>query len=205
MHKGAINRPKVILEGAGEAKSDVDDSVSGKREHVNFEELVEELLRLVHHLFAHNNEQLTSFVGGLLPRSEVVLHNLNDSFLLVTVALEFVQDRGERSGSGPGDHGDSVLAEFEEHGKELLVDDLLVEEGGEFTKVFGKHLLSSPVVAGTIKSLSNVLNIIRPFGLGHLSKQHVEVFHHSQSHIGVVVAQEFVSNTEKVTICQLSP
>ena len=123
------------------------------------EVLVKDFLRLIHHLFAHEYEKLTAFVAGFVARAEIVLHNLDDRLLLVTILRELVQN-GSQGGSGRARHRrHAILTELKEHGKELGVDDPPIEKGSELAQVLGKHFFRAPLSTGLIECLSDVLDV----------------------------------------------
>ena len=53
MHESAIDLSEVVLEGAGQRESYIDDLVATQRQEVVLEVLIEQVLCLIHDLFAH--------------------------------------------------------------------------------------------------------------------------------------------------------
>ena len=160
MHESAVDLSEVVLERAGQRESYIDDLVATQRQEVVLEVLIEQVLCLIHDLFAHQDVQLAALVSRLLSVTEVVLDDLDDRSLLVLVLIELVQDGSQGSGCSVRYCGDSVLAELEEHGQELRVDNLLVKEGGKLAKVLRQHLLGAPVSSCLIKGLCDVLDVV---------------------------------------------
>ena len=128
MHKRAVDRSKVILEGSSKRKPHINDSISSQRKHVVLEILVKEVLSLVHDFLAHDDVELAALVSGLLSIAEVVLDDLDNCALLVTLISELVQDRSKGRSCCTGHSGDSILAKLKEHGQEVCVDDASIEE-----------------------------------------------------------------------------
>ena len=85
VHESAIDCSKVVLERSSDGDTDVDNSISAKRKHIMFKVLIEELLGLIHDFLAHDYKELTSLVASLFAISKVILDDLNDSFLLISI------------------------------------------------------------------------------------------------------------------------
>jgi len=92
------------------------------------EVLIEYLLSLVHDLFTHDDEKLSSFKGSFGADAEIVRDDLDDGFLLAGIVSEFVQNGSQGSRCGAGNCGDAIFAEFKEHWQELREDDSVVEK-----------------------------------------------------------------------------
>ncbi len=90
MHERAVDRSKVILKCPCKTQTNVDDSVTSQRKHIVLKVLIKEVLRLVHHFFAHDDIKLATLVACLLTISKVVLDDLDDSSLLVSFVRELV-------------------------------------------------------------------------------------------------------------------
>jgi len=173
VHECAIDGPEMVLKGPGKRQSDIDHAVTSQTQKVMFEVFVKDFLGLIHDFFTHQNEKLAALVARFLPRAEIVLHDFDDCFLLVAVFGELIQNGGQCGGCCTGHSGDSVLAEFEEHGQELRVHDSSVKQGCVFAQILGKHLLGAPVIARLIEGLSDVLDVPRTLGFWHFCEQHV--------------------------------
>ena len=57
----------MVSECSGKDEPHVDDFVRDQREHVMLKELIKQVFGLVHYFLTHYDEQLSPFVGGLLP------------------------------------------------------------------------------------------------------------------------------------------
>ena len=187
MHKRAIDRSEVILEGSSQGQPHINDSISSQRKHVVLEILVKEVFSLVHDFLAHDDVELAALVSSLLSIAEIVFNDLDNGSLLVTLISELVQDRSKGRCCCTRHSGHSILAEFEEHRQKVRVYDASIEERSVLAEVLSKHLFSAPVRASLINRLSDVLDVRVTLDLRHLSKEDVQILHDAESHVWVVV------------------
>ena len=203
MHERAVNGSKVVLQGSCEGQTNVDYSVARQRQHVMFEVLIEEVLCLVHHLFAHDNVELAALVVSLLTVSKVVLDNLDDCSLLVSLISKLVQDGCEGSCSSTRHSCNAIFTELEEHGQKVGVNDASIEQTCVLPQVLRKHFFCTPVRASLIKSLSDVLDVGLTLDLGYLGQEDVQVLHNAEPHVWIVMLEEAVSNRKQILVSQL--
>ena len=90
MHEVAIDGPEMVLESASKGQPHIYDLVTGQRKHIVLKVLIKDLLCLVHDLFAHDNEKLSSFKGSFDADAEIVGNDLDDGFLLAGIVSELV-------------------------------------------------------------------------------------------------------------------
>jgi hypothetical protein len=67
------------------------------------------------------------------------------------------------------------VAEAEEHGQELVVDDVLREQLGIPPQVLSQHELRAPVVLSIIISFYDILDEPLPIVRSHLLQEHMQL------------------------------
>ena len=80
----------MVFEGACEGKSHVNYSVAYERQKVVLEVLIEQVLRLVHDIFTHEDIELAALECGFITFAEIVSDNFNDCLLLLKILGEFI-------------------------------------------------------------------------------------------------------------------
>ena len=150
--KGAINCFEMISESSGNSNSDVGHFIRHKRQEIVNEMLWEYFRGLVHNLFTHKHKQLSSLECGQFPVSEIVLHDLNDCFHLLGVYWELYQKWSQCCCCCRIDSVNTIFAEFEKHGQELLVNSFKIKQCNIVSKILGKKLFGPPIISSFVES-----------------------------------------------------